>query len=171
MEMESYHWQKLIEQLFFGILNSALIVRQCFVHLKLPIPMEYVRMIWYLFLSNFSSIDTQSGFVEFKEFHHLLELLYHYNELSQLFGQLDTNRDKRISFVEFKKGHELIGHSHVNENQLKEDFNRIDTNRGGYILFDEVSFFFHWFFFFTSSFILVLYIHGKEEITLKSFFK
>lgn len=90
--------------------------------------------------------------------------------MSQLFGQLDTNRDKRISFVEFKKGHELIGHSHVNENQLKEDFNRIDTNRGGYILFDEVSFSSIGFFF-TSSFILVLYIHGKEEITLKSFFK
>ena len=51
------------------------------------------------------------------------------------------NKDKRISFAEFKKGHELTGHSHVNEHHLKEEFNRIDTNHGGYILFDEVYFF------------------------------
>ena len=58
--------------------------------------------------------------------------------MSTLFGQLDVNKDKRISFAEFKKGHELIGHSHVSEKQLKEEFHRIDTNNGGYILFDEV---------------------------------
>lgn len=68
----------------------------------------------------------------------MLELLYHYNELSDLFGQLDTNKDKRISFNEFKKGHELIGQSHLDGAQLKKEFDRIDTNHGGYILFDEV---------------------------------
>jgi len=72
----------------------------------------------------------------------LIDLLYYYNELSTLFGQLDTNKDKRISFNEFKKGHELINQSDVDENHLRQEFNRIDTNHGGYILFDEVCFFF-----------------------------
>ncbi len=109
---------------------------------------------------------SQSGFVEFKEFHHLLDLLYHYNELSKLFGQLDTNKDKRISFQEFKKGHDLIGHSHISENQLKQEFNRIDTNHGGYILFDEVCYFIYFSIDSLVYFILVLHLYGQEKITL-----
>lgn len=80
----------------------------------------------------------QNGFIEFKEFRRLIDLLYYYNELSDLFGQLDTNNDRRISFNEFKKGHTLIGQSSLDENYLRQEFNRIDTNHGGYILFDEV---------------------------------
>ncbi|CAF0873826.1 unnamed protein product [Rotaria sp. Silwood1] len=89
-------------------------------------------------LRAFKAADTNgTGFIEFKEFHRLLDLLYYYNQLSDLFGQLDTNKDKRISFNEFRKGHELMGLSHINDNHLREEFNRIDTNHGGYILFDE----------------------------------
>jgi Ca2+-binding EF-hand superfamily protein len=77
--------------------------------------------------------------------------------LSQLFGQLDTNKDKRISFPEFKKGHDLIGHSNISEQQLQHEFNKIDTNHGGYILFDEVCHFdlslFNIYFIFSSAFI------------------
>jgi Ca2+-binding EF-hand superfamily protein len=72
------------------------------------------------------------------EFCRLIDLLYYYNHLSDLFGQLDTNKDKRISFSEFKRGHELTGHSDIDEDYLREEFHRIDTNHGGYILFDEV---------------------------------
>ncbi|CAF3867090.1 unnamed protein product [Rotaria sordida] len=86
----------------------------------------------------FKAADTNgSGFIEFKEFHRFLDLLYYYNQLSNLFRQLDTNKDKRISFNEFKQGHELIGYSSTDENSLRQEFNRIDTNHGGYILFDE----------------------------------
>ncbi|CAF4746627.1 unnamed protein product [Rotaria socialis] len=78
-----------------------------------------------------------SGFIELKEFQRLIDLLYYYNRLSDLFGQLDTNKDKRISFIEFKKGYKLVGQSNIPENHIREEFNRIDTNHGGYILFDE----------------------------------
>ncbi|UJR38419.1 hypothetical protein I4U23_031087 [Adineta vaga] len=89
-------------------------------------------------LRAFKAADSnKSGFVELKEFCHLIELLYYYNELSDLFEQLDKNKDKRISFNEFKKGHELIGQSNLDHEDLKKEFNRIDTNHGGYILFDE----------------------------------
>ncbi len=84
------------------------------------------------------NFNFQSGFIEFKEFRHLIDLLYYYNQLNNLFKQLDTNHDKRISFNEFKKGHKLIGILNIDENHLKQEFNRIDTNHGGYILFDEV---------------------------------
>ena len=80
----------------------------------------------------------QSGFIELREFQSLINFLDEYNKLVDLFGQLDTNKDKRISFIEFKKGHKLLGQSNIPENHLSEEFNRIDTNHGGYILFDEV---------------------------------
>ena len=102
--------------------------------------------------------------MEFPEFHHLIELLYYYNELSNLFGQLDTNKDKRISYSEFKKGHQLIGRTDLDDYQLKEEFHQIDTNHGGYILFDEVKYEINPFLPSSISF-SVLYLHGKEEIT------
>ncbi|CAF1266037.1 unnamed protein product [Rotaria sordida] len=90
-------------------------------------------------LRAFKAADTNdTRFIEFKEFHRFLDLLYYYNQLSDLFGQLDTNKDKRISFNEFKKEFELIRYSSTDEKSLRQEFNRIDTNHGGYILFDEV---------------------------------
>ncbi|CAF4409838.1 unnamed protein product [Rotaria socialis] len=61
----------------------------------------------------FNAADTS----RFKEFQRLIGLLYYYTELSNLFGQLNTNKD---------------------ENDLREEFNRIDINHGKYILFNEV---------------------------------
>jgi Ca2+-binding EF-hand superfamily protein len=76
--------------------------------------------------------------IELREFGKIVELLHHYNHLSALFTQLDTNGDHKISFNEFKKGFELMGEDHSDENHLKKEFNKIDTNKGGFILFDEV---------------------------------
>ena len=70
----------------------------------------------------------------------MIDLLGYYDKISETFQQLDTNQDKRISFAEFKKGHELLGEDSSNESELRREFNSIDTNHGGYILFDEVRF-------------------------------
>ncbi len=83
----------------------------------------------------------QNGFVELKEFGKIVELLNHYNKLSQIFEELDTNDDHRISFSEFKKGFELTGEDSSDEKFLRKEFNKIDTNKGGFILFDEVRYF------------------------------
>ena len=80
----------------------------------------------------------QDGFIDFKEFGRLIDLLHYYNELFKIFKELDINNDRRIDFGEFKKGHELIGISVGSIKELREKFNEIDTNHGGYILFDEV---------------------------------
>ncbi|CAG8816492.1 22415_t:CDS:2, partial [Cetraspora pellucida] len=52
--------------------------------------------------------------------------------------QLDKNKDKRISFEEFKKGYKLMGICRLSNDEIKAEFDKIDTNHGGYILFDEV---------------------------------
>lgn len=79
--------------------------------------------------------------IELREFGKIVELLNHYNKISEVFEQLDTNGDHRISFNEFKQGFDLMGEDSSNEKFLKQEFNKIDTNKGGFILFDEVRYF------------------------------
>ncbi|RIB22890.1 hypothetical protein C2G38_2172771 [Gigaspora rosea] len=81
---------------------------------------------------------SKDGFIQLKEFDRLIDLLYYYDEVYHIFQQLDKNKDKRISFEEFKKGHELVGLQHHSADELKKDFDEIDTNQGGYILFEEL---------------------------------
>ena len=77
--------------------------------------------------------------MELKEFTKIVELLKYYDEISKIFEELDTNDDHRISFNEFKRGYELLGEDSADEDRLREEFDAIDTNHGGQILFDEVS--------------------------------
>ncbi|CAG8518141.1 5625_t:CDS:2, partial [Ambispora gerdemannii] len=86
----------------------------------------------------YKAADTsKDGFIDFQEFGRLVDLLFYYNQLFKLFSQLDIDKDRRISFEEFKKGHELMGIHARTKKALKEAFDSIDTNLGGYILFDE----------------------------------
>ncbi len=71
----------------------------------------------------------------------MIELLNYYNHLSELFQELDANGDHRVSFNEFKKGFDLLGEDSSDEKFLRKEFDRIDTNKGGFILFDEVKHF------------------------------
>ncbi|CAG8437308.1 6174_t:CDS:2 [Funneliformis mosseae] len=80
---------------------------------------------------------SNDGFIDFEEFGRLVDLLYYYNDLFKVFKKLDTDSDRRISFEEFKKGHKLIGIDASSEKQIKKEFDEIDTNKGGFILFDE----------------------------------
>src|SRR3954454_22535852 len=110
---------------------------------KLPIPQRFVLQSLYILKHIFLPcqilpISRQDGFIDFKEFGRLIDLLYYYNELFQIFKKLDVDNDRRVSFTEFKKGHELIGLTGLSNAELKEEFNEIDANQGGFILFDEV---------------------------------
>jgi Ca2+-binding EF-hand superfamily protein len=86
----------------------------------------------------YKAADTsQDGFIDFKEFGRLIDLLHYYSELFKIFKKLDVDNNRRIDFEEFKKGHELIGISVASEKELQAKFDEIDTNQGGHILFDE----------------------------------
>ncbi|KAJ3223427.1 hypothetical protein HK099_001151 [Clydaea vesicula] len=80
---------------------------------------------------------SKDGFIEKDEFVSLIKLLNHYDSLFKVFQKLDTDKDKRISLKEFIKGYELIGLDTKDAAKLKSEFEKIDTNNGGYILFEE----------------------------------
>jgi len=85
----------------------------------------------------YKAADTsKDGFIDFKEFKHFLDLLKYYHDLSKEFAKLDVDHDKRVSYNEFLKGHNLVG-IQITDDHAKEEFNKIDTNKGGYILFEE----------------------------------
>ncbi|CAF3627422.1 unnamed protein product [Rotaria sp. Silwood1] len=87
----------------------------------------------------YKAADTSgNGFVELREFEKIVQLLKQYDEISKIFEELDINDDHRIGFNEFKKGFQLLGEDDSDEDSLKQEFDAIDSNDGGYILFDEV---------------------------------
>ncbi len=114
----------------------------------------------------FNASFSQDGFVELNEFGKIFQLLKNYDELSKLFEELDTNNDHRISFKEFKKGHELLGEDSSDEDHLREEFDAIDSNHGGQILFDEVRFYKKKTIRFSFCLFLVLHVYGKEKCAL-----
>lgn len=71
-----------------------------------------------------------------------MNFLQYYDSLSKIFEDVDTDDDHRVSFDEFKMGIEKLGEDYTSEAELKKDFRAIDTNGGGYILFDEVCHFY-----------------------------
>lgn len=81
--------------------------------------------------------NSGNGFIELREFEKILNFLQYYDSLSKIFEEIDTDDDHRVSFDEFKMGIEQLGEDYSSEAQLKKDFKAIDTNGGGYILFDE----------------------------------
>eukprot|EP00026_Physarum_polycephalum_P013175 Phypoly_transcript_13551.p1 GENE.Phypoly_transcript_13551~~Phypoly_transcript_13551.p1 ORF type:complete len:243 (+),score=6.44 Phypoly_transcript_13551:213-941(+) len=76
--------------------------------------------------------QNKDGFVNFREFHHLLDNLYYFNELGKAFAAADKDHDHRVSLTEFIAGHKVLG---INEDDshLKAEFEKIDTNHGGCI--------------------------------------
>ena len=75
-------------------------------------------------------------YIELKEFRFFLLALRQYFEYWVAFNRVDANHDKKISLTEF------VGNSKMIEGWVKmpvgeATFKEIDTNNGGYILFDE----------------------------------
>lgn len=85
---------------------------------------------------------SRDGYIQFKEFAGLVQLLSFYDDLWNKFLVLDRNGDRRLTFDEFKQGHKLLGLSGGNDAELKRSFDALDTNHGGFLLFDEFCIFF-----------------------------
>lgn len=76
-------------------------------------------------------------FVQYSEFRTLLVMLRLYIELYVAFDALDESGDHRIEYSEFCTGLEKLKTWGVQILDPKAEFQEIDKNGGGYILFDE----------------------------------
>ncbi|CAJ1353480.1 unnamed protein product, partial [Effrenium voratum] len=70
-----------------------------------------------------------------REFHNLLLNLFWYNKLYQIFDVVD-GEDRRIDCGEFVRGLSKMG-LHLGPQQAAEEFQKIDANGGGQVLFVE----------------------------------
>jgi Ca2+-binding EF-hand superfamily protein len=70
------------------------------------------------------------GFIRKNEFRFFLKFIHFYNELWTQFATTDVDNDRRLDRDEFQKEAEKLGIS-------EGIFDEIDTNNGGYVLFDE----------------------------------
>merc|ERR1712054_413173 len=74
------------------------------------------------------------AWVEPKEFPMLLHNLFYFNKLFAAFSGLDADNDRRVDFDEYK---EACGHLGLALDDPKKEFDDIDGNDGGVVLFDE----------------------------------
>lgn len=74
--------------------------------------------------------------VEKKEFHALLLNIFWFAKLFQIFKTIDTGADRRIDFREFQQGLSQLG-LHLDQGQAQAEFQKIDGNHGGQVLFVE----------------------------------
>ncbi|CAG8792552.1 887_t:CDS:2, partial [Dentiscutata erythropus] len=80
---------------------------------------------------------SKNGYVEIDEFGLLLDSLNYFYELYEIFQKIDKDNDGRINFDDFKKGRKVLKLTESSDAELKTEFEKIDLNHGGLILFDE----------------------------------
>ena len=85
----------------------------------------------------------KDDYVERDEFRVLLVYLRQYFELYVAFNRLDTNQDQRLDLVEFRNSLDTLAKWGINvkPEEAEAEFQKIDVNGGGAVLFDE---FCHW---------------------------
>jgi Ca2+-binding EF-hand superfamily protein len=81
------------------------------------------------------------SWVEKKEFKRLLANLFYFNKIFWVFDQVDNDKDRRLSFQEFKQVLALCG-APMPDSRAREEFRKVDRNGGGIILFDEFCLYF-----------------------------
>jgi Ca2+-binding EF-hand superfamily protein len=79
-----------------------------------------------------------NGFLSLKEFTAFLQFLVVYQNLWQQFEKMDENGDRRLSLMEFRRHAPSIApYNTMKEAELDAVFQKLDTNGGGAVLFDE----------------------------------
>ncbi len=78
------------------------------------------------------------GFITRYEFAYFLKYLQVYNDLWKAFDEFDQDDDMRVDREEFFKGQQALGMG-LSKEEANSLFDKIDTNHGGKILFEEFS--------------------------------
>jgi len=76
-------------------------------------------------------------YIQKREFRIFLQFLHDYFELYEMFEAIDTSCDRRVDLGEFKKSVESLSHWGITLDDPEAEFNKIDSNDGGLILFAE----------------------------------
>jgi hypothetical protein len=76
------------------------------------------------------------AWVEPKELPQLLLNLFYFNKLYAAFIEIDRDYDRRLDFNEFRKGAKKLG-IRLKKRQALAEFEEMDANGGGIVLFDE----------------------------------
>jgi Ca2+-binding EF-hand superfamily protein len=76
-------------------------------------------------------------YIEWAEFRLFLVYLRRYLELWYMFAGMDVDADRRLSFVEFETALPTLAGWGVAVDDPQSQFDEIDSNGGGMILFDE----------------------------------
>eukprot|EP00929_Paragymnodinium_shiwhaense_P020227 TRINITY_DN13547_c0_g1_i1.p1 TRINITY_DN13547_c0_g1~~TRINITY_DN13547_c0_g1_i1.p1 ORF type:complete len:530 (-),score=134.71 TRINITY_DN13547_c0_g1_i1:237-1826(-) len=79
---------------------------------------------------------TADDWVQKKEFKTLLGNLFYFNKIYWLFDQVDEDHDRRLNLKEFKFMLSTVGLT-MSEAKAEIEFQKLDTNKGGIVLFDE----------------------------------
>eukprot|EP00928_Gymnodinium_smaydae_P081870 TRINITY_DN65308_c1_g1_i1.p1 TRINITY_DN65308_c1_g1~~TRINITY_DN65308_c1_g1_i1.p1 ORF type:complete len:491 (+),score=124.58 TRINITY_DN65308_c1_g1_i1:62-1534(+) len=77
------------------------------------------------------------SWVQRKEFKKLLGNLFYFNKIFWLFDNVDGDKDRRLTYQEFKNCLTLCAGNKFSEQEMQADFQQVDRNGGGIILFDE----------------------------------
>eukprot|EP00941_MAST-03F_sp_MAST-3F-sp1_P004113 g4113.t1 len=79
--------------------------------------------------------------LERKEFPMLLRNIYYFNKMWNIFDDIDEDNDHRLDEDEFFAGIQKLGVI-ISKEEATKEFKAIDTNNGGFILFDEFCIYF-----------------------------
>ena len=99
------------------------------------------KAIMRAFQASKNSVKTKSqhgaDYIERAEFRLLLQYLRQYFEYYQAFARIDTGDDNRIDLQEFLKAQPMIQNWVGQIANPEAEFQKIDANGGGQVLFDE----------------------------------
>lgn len=84
-----------------------------------------------------SKSSVGDDYIEFREFRFFLQSLRQYFEYYAAFSRTDSDNDKRISLDEFQENIDKVERWVGKIDDPEAEFNQIDTNGGGVILFEE----------------------------------
>ena len=88
------------------------------------------------FIRTTSKDGDGDDWIQRREFKALLVNVIYFNRAFELFDSIDTGRDQRVDFDEFFSAVSRLGLG-LDRKQALSEFQRIDVNGGGQLLFDE----------------------------------
>lgn len=102
---------------------------------RFPI-LDHPRALTRAFTATIKEEHIKDALLHKKHFKHFMAHVFFYNKLFAVFEAIDTDKDHRVDFSEFKHGLRHVGLA-LTTKDAKKVFATIDRDGGGWILFEE----------------------------------